>query len=246
MNGKWTVLPQSRQQTSTHFQLESRDVAATLKALGYPAMGIEAAQGTIRGQGEWPASPFGDRFTGAAGELHLTLQNGQLREVEPGAGRLFGLLSLSALPRRLLLDFSDVFSSGLSFDSLSGDFVIQDGNAYTGNVQLDGPVADVLLVGRTGLATRDYDQVAVVDAHISAALPVAGALAAGPQVAAVVLLLSQLLKDPLESATQTRYHITGPWDNPQVETIAKGMPLPVVPQTPADAAGPAADGEKTP
>lgn len=246
LNGKWTVLPQSRQQTGTHFQLESRDVAATLKALGYPAMGIEAAQGTIRGQGEWPASPFGDRFTGAAGELHLTLQNGQLREVEPGAGRLFGLLSLSALPRRLLLDFSDVFSSGLSFDSLSGDFVIQDGNAYTGNVQLDGPVADVLLVGRTGLATRDYDQVAVVDAHISAALPVAGALAAGPQVAAVVLLLSQLLKDPLESATQTRYHITGPWDNPQVETIAKGMPLPVVPQTPADAAGPAADGEKTP
>src|SRR5690606_30945262 len=151
----------------------------SLRALGYPTVGIEAAQGMIRGQGQWPDSPFGDRFTGAAGELHLALQDGQLRQVEPGAGRLFGLLSLSALPRRLLLDFSDVFSSGLSFDALAGDFVVQDGNAYTANLQLDGPVADVLLVGRTGLASRDYDQVAVVDAHMSAALPVAGALAAG-------------------------------------------------------------------
>src|SRR5690606_994195 len=75
----------------------------------------------------------------------------------------------------------------------------------------------------------------VVDAHMSAALPVAGALAAGPQAAAVVLLRSQLLKEPLESATQTRYHITGPCDNPQVETIAKGAPLPPGPQAPGGA-----------
>lgn len=244
LTGDWTVAVDS-QQTRIDFQLDSRDVAATLLALGYPTAGIEAAPGAIWGQGQWPASPFGDRFTGAAGELHLALRNGQLRQVEPGAGRLFGLLSLSALPRRLLLDFSDVFSSGLSFDNLTGDFVIQDGNAYTGNLQLDGPAADVLLVGRTGLAARDYDQVAVVDAHISAALPVAGALAAGPQVAAVVLLLSQLLKEPLQSATQTRYHITGPWDNPQIETIAQGAPLPAVPQAPGQTTAPAAASATT-
>ncbi len=65
------------------------------------------------------------------GAITLNVSEGRILEVEPGAGRFFGLLSLSEIPRRLSLDFSDFFRSGLSFNSITGTFGIDKGNAYT-------------------------------------------------------------------------------------------------------------------
>ena len=139
--------------------------------------------------------------------------------MEPGAGKLLGLLSITALPRRLALDFSDVFASGLSFDRLSGDYVLRDGDAFTNNLTLDGPTAKAVVVGRTGLGARDYDQTAVVTASIGNTLPVAGALAGGPAVGAAVWLLSKMFQKPLNDLSQGYYRITGSWDDPLIEPV---------------------------
>ena len=83
-----------------------------------------------------------------------------------GAGRAVGLLSVTALPRRLSLDFTDVFGKGLAFDKIEGDFTLSDGNAYTSNLIMDGPAAGVRISGRVGIEAEDYDQTAIVSAEV--------------------------------------------------------------------------------
>jgi uncharacterized protein YhdP len=154
------------------------------------------------------------------GTLRISLEDGQLRDIEPGAGRMLGLLSVAQLPKRLALDFSDVTDQGLAFNSVHGDFDIRSGDAFTNNLLLKGPAVTVGVVGRTGLAREDYDQTVVVSGNTSGPLAVAGALAAGPVVGASVLLLSQLFKDQLQGLARVYYHVGGPWSAPVVERIS--------------------------
>ena len=54
------------------------------------------------------------------GLVDFRADDGRLTDVEPGgAGRVFGLLSVQALPRRLRLDFSDMFREGFGYDRRS-------------------------------------------------------------------------------------------------------------------------------
>jgi uncharacterized protein YhdP len=155
-----------------------------------------------------------------SGDLALRIETGSLVDVQPGgAGRAATLLSISALPRRLALDFRDVFNRGLVFDDITADFVIVDGNAYTDNLKLTGPVAEVGLIGRTGLRDRDYRQQAVVTAEPGKVLPTVGALLAGPQVAAALLIFTRIFKKPLGGIGRASYCVTGTWQEPTVERL---------------------------
>ncbi|HLS81071.1 MAG TPA: AsmA-like C-terminal region-containing protein, partial [Steroidobacter sp.] len=199
-------------------RVSSEDVAAALSALDYTPF-MEAERGDIRADLTWPGGFDEDLLARASGAISLRVQSGQLVNVQPGAGRMLGLFSVAALPRRLALDFSDLTDKGLTFDSVHGDFELRNGAAYTNNLLLTGPAAEIGIAGRTGLATRDYDQTAVVTGALGASLPVAGALAGGPAVGAALLLFSQVFKEPLKGITRGYYRITGPWEDPTVERI---------------------------
>ncbi len=151
----------------------------------------------------------------------MALDNGQITGLKPGAGRVLGLSSIAALPRRLALDFSDLTDKGLAFDTVRGDFDLRVGNAYTDNLLLKGPAAEIGLIGRVGLKNRDYDQTAVIttSAGNSLSIPVASAFLGGPVVGAAVLLFTQVFKQPLRGLTRGYYRITGGWENPTVERI---------------------------
>jgi uncharacterized protein YhdP len=151
------------------------------------------------------------------GSVQARLGDGQLEDLEPGAGRVFGLMSVVALPRRLSLDFRDVFDSGFSFDEITGNFRLVNGEAFTCDLTLTSPAADVGIVGRTGLEERDYTQTAIVSANAGNALPVAGLVVAGPQVAAALLIFSQIFKKPLQEMSQVYYAIDGSWDDPVID-----------------------------
>jgi uncharacterized protein YhdP len=166
----------------------------------------------------WSGGPREDMLAWLDGEVKLRIGTGQLEEVKPGAGRVFGLLSIAALPRRLSLDFRDVFSKGFGFDKIQGTFTLVDGDTFTCDLSLESPAADIGIVGRAGLVTRDYEQTAVVSASFGNALPVAGALVAGPQVAAALLIFSQIFKKPLQEVSQVYYGIGGSWDEPIIES----------------------------
>ena len=95
-----------------------------------------------------------------------------------------------------------------------------------------GPVADLGMIGRVGLASRDFDQAAVVQADLGSSLPIAGVLAGGLGVGAAMLIFSEIFKNPLKQATQVFYKIDGNWSDPQINRIAPGDldELPVAPR----------------
>lgn len=215
--GQWVLTPDGeRSEMST--KISSSDVAATLRALNYTPF-MEAEHGEVTANLSWPGGFDSNFASRASGRVTVAAEKGQLLKVQPGAGRMLGLFSVAALPRRLALDFSDLTDEGLSFDDVHGDFELREGNAYTSNLLLRGPAAEIGIAGRTGLGSRDYDQTAVVTGNLGASLPVAGAIAGGPAVGAALLLFSQVFKEPLKGITRGYYRITGPWENPVVERV---------------------------
>ncbi|MDP8986412.1 MAG: TIGR02099 family protein [Pseudomonadota bacterium] len=197
--------------------LTSNDVGATLRQLGYAAV-IEAKTGKVDVALSWTGSPTVAALGSAAGHVEVALDRGQITGIDPGAGRVVGLASVAALPRRLGLDFSDLTDKGLAFDTVRGGFDLRDGNAYTDDVLLKGPAAEIGLIGRVGLKSKDYDQTAVVTGNVGSSLPLA-AFAAGPVIGGAVLIFTQVFKQPLKGLARGYYRITGNWENPLIERI---------------------------
>ena len=220
LSGAW-LAPASGEATSVDFTLASTSVERTLDEFGY-TNAVTGSRGFLRGNLAWPGPPRRDALEHASGSLRIEAEDGQVLNVEPGAGRVLGLMSLAALPRRLALDFSDLTDKGLAFDSITGDFELRNGTAFTDNLLLRGPAAEVGIAGRTDLGAREYDQTAVVTGNLGASLGVAGALAGGPAVGAALLLFSQIFKEPLKGITRGYYRISGSWEEPVIERILTG------------------------
>ena len=195
----------------------SQDVARALEQLGFDAI-TEAQAAQVALNVYWPSPPSADWEDSISGGLNLRLEQGSILNLDPGAGRMVGLMSIAALPRRLALDFRDVFNRGLMFDEMSGDFVIIDGDAYTDNLHLTGPIVDIGMVGRTGLRDKDYEQHAVVTSEPGRILPTVGFLA-GAQVGAALLIFSEIFREPLNGVGRASYCVTGSWSEPSVERL---------------------------
>ena len=214
----WVIDPgdPSGQRSYLRVKLQSTDIDQTMQRLNYQP-GIIGNDMEIELDVSWSGGPSQDFMATLNGAVEIRLGVGQLNEVDPGAGRVFGLMSVVALPRRLSLDFSDVFDKGFGFDQITGSFRLIDGDAFTCELSLNGPAADVGIVGRANLVDRSYEQSAMVSANVGNTLPIVGAVVAGPQVAAALLIFSQILKRPLQEMGQIFYAIDGSWDEPQIE-----------------------------
>jgi uncharacterized protein YhdP len=215
--GSWLVRD-DRASCALDFEVETTDVKGFMGAMQFGTQ-VEGEKGHLSANLTWPGPPEQSAFERLSGRLEISAANGQLTSVEPGAGRVFGLMSLAHLKRRLALDFNDLTGEGLSFDTLRGTFRLTDGDAYTDNLTLRGSAAEIGIAGHTSLKNRTYDQTAVVTGQLGASLGVAGALAGGPVIGAALLLFSQVFKEPLQGVTRGYYRITGSWDDPQVKRI---------------------------
>ncbi len=197
------------------FQFNARDLGTVLQAFGY-AQTMDARKAQFSGTLTWPQAPDGLELAQARGSMALSVEKGTLRQVEPGAGRVLGLLNLYALPRRLTFDFKDVVSKGLGFDSLVGSFRLADGQAQTDDLQLVSPSMKMEISGRIGLAARDYDQKITVHPDLSTEV-IVGATLVNPIAGGVALLAQQVFNKPFSKLSQFSYRVTGSWDNPQVK-----------------------------
>lgn len=215
------------------FKAEGRDPSKLLRALGY-ADNVSAQRSRFEGDLLWLPRAPGLEWARAQGWLELDLEGGTLRALEPGAGRVLGLINFYALPRRLTLDFSDVVSKGLAFDRVRGSFQLDDGNAVTRDLNINGPSLKMELRGRVGLVARDYDQRVTVYPDVSAGVTLGVLLLGGPAAGALALIAQEVLDKPLDQATQLSYRVTGSWDNPQI-TRGDGAPLPRPAAAPAPA-----------
>ncbi|MBI4006782.1 MAG: TIGR02099 family protein, partial [Gammaproteobacteria bacterium] len=203
-------------------RLNAEYLNSMLETFGYSVAAIEQGETSLTLDAHWDGSPTDFSFANISGYLGMDIGKGELLDIKPTAGRLFGLLSFQTLARRLSLDFTDLFSKGLAFDHIEGSFTIAGGNAYTNNLTMTGPSVNIDVTGRTGLVDQDYDQIVTVTPQFADSLPVASALFGpiGVGVGAVILLAGEMFKsipEQIDRLLQYQYTIKGRWDEPIVE-----------------------------
>ncbi len=149
-NGWWRVSG-NRQQTQLDVTVKVEDAGGYLAHFGY-GESVRNAPTKITGQLTWTGAPNDFDYPTLTGDFKLQSGAGQFTKIDPGMGKLLGVLSLQALPRRITLDFRDVFSEGFAFDDITGDFRIDNGQMHTDNLKLAGPAAAVAIKGDIDLA----------------------------------------------------------------------------------------------
>jgi uncharacterized protein YhdP len=228
--------------TMAGFALDTADFGQLVVALGFADV-IDRAPGHLNGHWTWPGSPADYDRERIEGQLDLKLGKGRFLDIDPGVGRLLGVLNIAALQRRLSLDFSDLFGKGLGFDEIRGHFEQQRGNIYTKDLVIRSPSSLIEISGRTGVAARDFDQQVTVTPSLGSAIPIAGVVAGGPVVGGALLIAQQLLSKQVDRLGQVRYSVKGSWDDPKIEVI-RIEPAAAEDSSPVPAGGPARPVER--
>jgi uncharacterized protein (TIGR02099 family) len=220
--GMWFAAPS---RTAVQFDLEAGDAGGFLGRAGQPGM-VKGGRARMQGSLAWQGDPATLDFASLAGDLQMQAEGGQFLEIEPGLGKLISLMSLQALPRRIALDFRDVFSKGFQFDRIASSAQVESGVIKLKEFRMRGSAADVEMTGEADIAheTQDLRVRVVPSLGDSAALglgivnPVAGVAAA---------IAQRILKNPLGQIFAYDYAVTGSWADPKVEKI---LPPPSTPQ----------------
>ncbi|MEH6416020.1 YhdP family protein [Pseudomonas sp. CGJS7] len=219
VSGDWTGRGAGAR-THLNVALDSGDVGGLLGGFGLGGQ-IGGGKGKAKLDAGWPGSPAGFALGSLEGSLNLDVRDGRLIEIDPGAGRVLGLLSVAQLPRRLTLDFRDLFSKGFAFDRIGGNVRFGNGSARSDDLVIDGPAANIAIRGATDLRTQSYDQTIEVRPKAANVLTAVGALAAGPIGAAIGAAANAVLQKPLGSLASKTYRVTGPWKEPKVEVVTR-------------------------
>lgn len=207
-----------QRRTSMNFALEFQDSGELLGRFGMKDV-LRRGQGRFEGQIGWMGSPLSLDYPSLSGQFSVDVAAGQFLKADPGLAKLLGVLNLQALPRRLTLDFRDVFSEGFAFDFVRGDVHIEQGIATTNNLQMKGVNAAVLMEGKADIARETQDLRVVVVPEINAGTASLVATAINPAVGLGSFLAQLFLRRPLIQANTQEFHIDGTWADPRVNKV---------------------------
>lgn len=212
--GVWEIGGANR--TLLDFKLNSSDTGGLLARLGYPGA-VKGGTTKLAGKLDWAGSPVAFDPASLGGSLQLEAAKGQFSKVEPGVGKLLGLLSLQSITRRLTLDFRDIFSDGFAYDSIEAKMNLKNGVMQTdGPLKIDGPAGEVLMTGRVDMKQETQNLLVTVQPEVGGVAAVGAAMVINPVVGAAALLAQNLFQNPLNKAFGFQYKVTGSWTQPQV------------------------------
>lgn len=203
--------------TQLNFKLDVADTGKMLERLGY-ADAVRRGTAKLEGKVSWAGTPTQIDHASLDGTLTAEAANGQFNKLEPGVGRLLGILSLQSLPRRITLDFRDIFSDGFAFDTISGSARVVHGVMSTQDLQIRGPSAKIFMKGEVSIPAETQNLRVRVEPALGETLAV-GAMIANPAIGAAAWVAQKILKDPFGQMFAFEYAISGSWSDPKVEKI---------------------------
>ncbi len=226
-SGSWALPPgpAATPRTALRFALAIKDTGQLLSRFSMPGV-VRSGHGKLDGQLAWNGSPLAPDYPSLSGQMQIDMASGQFLKADPGLAKLLGVLNLQALPRRLTLDFRDVFSEGFAFDFVRGNVQIEQGIARTNNLQMKGVNAAVLMQGQANILHETQNLQVVVVPEINALTASLVATAINPVVGLSSFLAQMLLRGPLIAATTKEFRIDGSWTAPQVHVITATSRLP--------------------
>ncbi len=221
-NGNWAAVPTSAQSRRVlmNFKLDINNSGDLLKRLGMDGL-VRRGKGKLEGQVNWLGSPLSLDYPSLGGQFNINVESGQFLKAEPGIAKLLGVLSLQALPRRLTLDFRDVFSDGFAFDFVRGDIIVEQGQARTNNLQMKGVSAAVLMDGKADIARETQELRVVVIPEVNAGTASLIATAINPAIGLGTFLAQMFFRRPLTEAATQEFHIDGPWSDPRITRVER-------------------------
>lgn len=204
-------------QSSLDFELQANDAGQFLGRMGYPNL-VKGGKAKLNGTLSWIGEPALIDYPSLSGNVHLEAEDGQFLEIEPGIGKLISLMSLQSLPRRITLDFRDVFSKGFEFERISSSGNVQRGVMAVKDFRMRGSAAEVSMTGDVDLAKEAQDlRVRVVPSLGDSASTVIALV--NPLLAIPAAIAQRILKDPLGHIFAFDYSVTGTWADPKVTKI---------------------------
>jgi uncharacterized protein (TIGR02099 family) len=220
-NGNWAAVGgKDRRRVQMNYRLDIANSGELLKRLGMDGL-IRRGKGRLDGQVGWLGSPLSLDYPSMDGQFNVNIESGQFLKADPGIAKLLGVLSLQSLPRRLSLDFRDVFSEGFTFDFVRGDVTIEQGQARTNNLQMKGVNAAVLMDGKVDIARETQDLRVVVVPEINAGTASLIASVVNPAVGLGSFLAQLFLRKPLIEASTQEFHIDGAWADPKITQVER-------------------------
>jgi uncharacterized protein (TIGR02099 family) len=216
--GQWQREPGSQaRRMSLAIALDIVNAGNLLGRFGLPGA-LKNGSGKLTANLSWLGSPFSIDYPSLSGELRLSAEKGQFLKIDPGAGRLLGVMSLQALPRRISLDFRDIFSHGFAFDKISATAQISKGVLSTHDFKMAGVNASVLIEGDTDLQSESQNLRVLVLPEINAgSASVVYAFIANPAIGIGTFLAQWVLRHPLSKIFSYEYDVTGSWADPLVK-----------------------------
>ncbi|MFZ5538984.1 MAG: YhdP family protein [Pseudomonadota bacterium] len=226
--GRWereaNAAPSAPRRMTLALSLDFGNAGALLGRLGI-ADAVRGGSGKLDGELSWRGSPLAIDYPSLAGRLQLSAAKGQFLKADAGAGRLLAVMSLQSLPRRIALDFRDIFSEGFAFDQITATAELKGGVLVTRDFKMRGVSATVLIEGSTDLLNETQNLHVLVLPEIDArSASLVYALMANPAVGLGTFLAQMLLRDPLSKAFSYEYEVSGSWTDPQVKRRERAAP----------------------
>ena len=228
-NGRW-LNNKDGQITLFDAEFKSNNFGKSLNALGYKDL---IKNGSLSSQliGQWEGSPEFFSLDNFDGKITLNLMDGEFLQVSKQSraiGQLLGLFSISSLQKRLSLDFSDFFSSGLAFDDMNGEFIFLNSQAKANNLVLKGSFGEMRVNGSSDLKNKTHDQLLVYIPDLSSMSLISGTLLGGPVGALASIFYDKFLEQigiDTNQLAAVEYSIQGSWDNPEIKVIEPFKPI---------------------
>jgi uncharacterized protein YhdP len=221
--GAWLASQGPGGRTVLNFNWALQDAGKLLERMGQVGV-LAKGKGSIAGQVSWQGGITAPDSASMNGKLQLQVADGRFLKADPGAAKLLGVLNLQALPRRLGLDFRDVFAQGFAFDFVRGDVQIQKGLASTNNLQIKGVSAAVLMEGVADIKDETQDLHVLIVPEINAGTAALVATAINPAIGLGTFVAQWLLSKPVAKAATQELRITGSWADPKVEKLGEKSP----------------------
>ncbi len=203
--------------TSIEFSIDAKDAGGFLDRIGYPGM-LRGGRTRLAGNLAWNGDPYPIDYATLDGSLKLHASDGQFRQIDPGLGKLVSLMSLQMLPRRLTLDFRDVFSKGFEFDEISSSLQVKAGVMRTEDFRMKGSAADVAMQGEVDVAHETQNLVVRVVPSLGDSACTA-AILANPVTGIATCLAMKVFDNPLGKIFAYEYAVSGTWTDPKVVKV---------------------------
>jgi uncharacterized protein YhdP len=211
LSGDWKV-DGKKSKTRMQGSLSIADAGQLLTKLGI-SKDIMETSAIVDFKGAWNGTPYQFSLMDLQGKIDVDLKNGRILSIEPGFGRVLGMLAMAQWLKRLQLDFSDVYDEGLTFNSINGHYELVKGKAITHDLVIDAIPAKITITGETDFINRSVDQVVNVAPKSADAVPIAGTI-----VGKVAALIGRSLtgKDQDGFFFGSQYLVKGGWGNAQI------------------------------